>query len=60
MHESISLINISRVGVVQNRQASHKIIVSLQHLDPKLGIIIQSLERSTSGRSMCTILPTGS
>ena len=43
--ENISVINITRVEMSQNRQILYKIIGSLAVLDSKLGNITQALER---------------
>ena len=43
--ENISVINITRVEMSENRQALNKIIWSLANLDVKLGNITQALEK---------------
>ena len=43
--ENISIINITKVEMSQNRQTLNKIIGSLTVLDTKLGNITQALER---------------
>ena len=43
--ENISVINITRVEMSQNRQTLNKIIGSLTVLDTKISIITQGLER---------------
>ena len=46
--ENISVINITRVEMSQNRQTLNKIIGSLTVLDTKLSNITQALEREVS------------
>ena len=43
--ENISVINVTRVEMSENRQAINKIIGSLSLLDSKIGNITQALER---------------
>ena len=43
--ENISVINVTRVEMSENRQAITKIIGSLSLLDSKIGNITQALER---------------
>ena len=43
--ENISVINITRVEMSENRHALNKIIGSLANLDVKLGNITQALEK---------------
>ena len=43
--ENISVINVTRVELSENRQAINKIIGSLSLLDSKIGNITQALER---------------
>ena len=42
---NISVINVTRVEMSENRQAMNKIIHSLSLLDSKIGNITQALER---------------
>ena len=43
--ENISVINVNRVEMSENRQAINKMIGSLSLLDSKIGNITQALER---------------
>ena len=45
INENIPVINVTRVEMSENIQAINKIIGSLSLLKPKIGNIIQALER---------------
>ena len=45
INEDISVINVTRVELSENRQAINKIIASLSLLDSKIGNITQALEK---------------
>ena len=57
--ENISLINITRVEMSENRQALNKIIGILANLYVKLGNVATSIrKRGVSGCTICTIIFT--
>ena len=56
--ENISVINITRVEMSQNRQTLNKIIGILAVLDAKLGNITQALGGSISGWAFCAAVLT--
>ena len=56
--ENISVINITRVEMSENRQALNKMLGSLANLDVELGNITQALEKGVSSWTMCTIIFT--
>ena len=56
--ESISVINVTRVEMAENRQTINKLIVSLNVSNYKLRNITQALEGGISSWAICSIIST--